>query len=550
MAALHTLQRRVKREGGSLRNHLLSIVQDTDVVHAIHDIFSHNQYPLYGNRRNGCWYTTALSELSCYFKSMDGHHGNWAFSCSRINLEFAGRAASKGGVIVVDSTARGKRFPDSFSATIPIWCAVVNTIVFQRSFSFCAPPWVQASATAQINSLLQSFVDSVDSVTQDMIRQLLLPLLKVPFQPVWVCPSEDGALEWFGDGAESLLEDDANLPFTPLIMLSCSAVTNEAVHSQHHSWKYVQGAGDDEESWALGLTPSVFVANQEAILASDDHVEVEAVVRRIVSEGKAAPARSAPDDDDEHVPSSSSAAATQSLLPVGKSGLWVGWSEPSSSFLLAGLQATSDSSLMGGRFSGVIQFVAPDHTVDVVSVDTLLGYDGIPVLRIHAAADKQQASNQPRTLWSRQLVPAVIQFYQQLQALQPDACSQHPTAQVAVMDRDGGTLACTAVLAILLSCFDTSLDFADYRTGPLTSLTSLPRLTKSHIRGTLAALHMHVPASRDIPRRLMIELNNVFVGGDRSVAPLPSRTRGAVTARCQGTEGCGEEEEESESGKV
>lgn len=35
-------------------------------------------------------------------------------------------------IIVVDSTRRGKRFPDALSKTIPIWCAVINRAIFRR----------------------------------------------------------------------------------------------------------------------------------------------------------------------------------------------------------------------------------------------------------------------------------------------------------------------------------------------------------------------------------------------------------------------------------
>ena len=37
-----------------------------------------------------------------------------------------GRTGQKGGCIIVDSTRRGKRFPDSMSKTIPIWTCVLN----------------------------------------------------------------------------------------------------------------------------------------------------------------------------------------------------------------------------------------------------------------------------------------------------------------------------------------------------------------------------------------------------------------------------------------
>ena len=32
-------------------------------------------------------------------------------------------------IIVVDSTRRGKRYPDALSKTIPLWCAVINTSI-------------------------------------------------------------------------------------------------------------------------------------------------------------------------------------------------------------------------------------------------------------------------------------------------------------------------------------------------------------------------------------------------------------------------------------
>lgn len=39
--------------------------------------------------------------------------------------------AQKGGCMVVDSTRRGKRFPDSMSKTIPIWTCVLNRAISQ-----------------------------------------------------------------------------------------------------------------------------------------------------------------------------------------------------------------------------------------------------------------------------------------------------------------------------------------------------------------------------------------------------------------------------------
>jgi hypothetical protein len=81
--------------------------------------------PLLANLRCGVWYSPHF-DGSCYFKSTDGHTGNWSFSCTRLNIHVAQLAAKHGGCIIVDATRRGKRYPDSLSKTIPIWCCVVN----------------------------------------------------------------------------------------------------------------------------------------------------------------------------------------------------------------------------------------------------------------------------------------------------------------------------------------------------------------------------------------------------------------------------------------
>lgn len=45
-------------------------------------------------------------------------YNRWSFSYTRLNLHLAAAAAASGGCIVVDSTRTGKRFPDSFTATV------------------------------------------------------------------------------------------------------------------------------------------------------------------------------------------------------------------------------------------------------------------------------------------------------------------------------------------------------------------------------------------------------------------------------------------------
>ena len=113
---LYWLQRKVKTEGMSIRNHLMSILHDSNLVSSIRSFL--HQSVLFANLRNGLWYSEKF-DGKCYFKSTDGHDRHWSFSLTRMNLEFACVAATGGrGAIVVDSTRLGKNFPDSMSATV------------------------------------------------------------------------------------------------------------------------------------------------------------------------------------------------------------------------------------------------------------------------------------------------------------------------------------------------------------------------------------------------------------------------------------------------
>ena len=102
-----------------------------------------------GDPNDGILHTQAHPGVHAYFKSTDGHHGNWSFNLRRPNLHLLPVTTAHGGyehfqlvalpfffgepgallqyrIILVDSTRAGKRLPDALSKTVPIWCAVVN----------------------------------------------------------------------------------------------------------------------------------------------------------------------------------------------------------------------------------------------------------------------------------------------------------------------------------------------------------------------------------------------------------------------------------------
>lgn len=137
-----SVSRAIRAEEYSLRNRLRSLNDDRQCVAQIRRDFP--SLPFFLNLRCGLWYApphTPGSQLppseGCYFKSTDGHPHHWKFSTARLNtnvllkiIQTAETAAPStshcSGALIVDSTRKGKRFPDSFSRTIPIWCAVWN----------------------------------------------------------------------------------------------------------------------------------------------------------------------------------------------------------------------------------------------------------------------------------------------------------------------------------------------------------------------------------------------------------------------------------------
>jgi tRNA A64-2'-O-ribosylphosphate transferase len=100
--------RSLKRQEVGLYNCICSVLADTAFVKEIASL--HPNLPLIANLRCGLWYAPH-SAGTCYFKSTDGHYGNWAFSLTRLNLRAALLAARSGGCLIVDATRRGKTFP-------------------------------------------------------------------------------------------------------------------------------------------------------------------------------------------------------------------------------------------------------------------------------------------------------------------------------------------------------------------------------------------------------------------------------------------------------
>jgi tRNA A64-2'-O-ribosylphosphate transferase len=74
----------VTKPESSIINYVNSIVQDANFVLKAAQSY---KLPLVANERCGSWYVPTRDKRgSAYFKSTDGHQGNWKFSTRRLNL--------------------------------------------------------------------------------------------------------------------------------------------------------------------------------------------------------------------------------------------------------------------------------------------------------------------------------------------------------------------------------------------------------------------------------------------------------------------------------
>ncbi|RPB16073.1 initiator tRNA phosphoribosyl transferase [Morchella conica CCBAS932] len=265
-----SLANSVRRSSRGLRNRLHSIARDAAFVERVRAAYG---VPVVTNARAGDWYVDpARRQGGVYFKSTDGHVGEWMFSLRRLNLGLLGVLEGAGGrgAIIVDSTRRGKRFPDSLSKTIPIWIAVMNKIVIpsQPSPFLQNPQAVPDSEASSINKKLQGFVDDFLALGLD-----LTPIKRVitkPLRPIWITP--DSPLP----ETPPVFEE-----FIPLLLVTAS----QMVKGGGIEGEYIQGAGDDHEGWALesGLTPALFWAHHKALLAARNDDGLLELTHAIVS---------------------------------------------------------------------------------------------------------------------------------------------------------------------------------------------------------------------------------------------------------------------------
>ncbi len=177
--------------------------------------------------------------------------------------------------------------PDALSKTIPIWCAVLNAASYQKygipeegkeGFRLETPRWmIPPTEHDQIEARIEEFVQAL------LESDLEVPRLEKPLRPVFITPQTD-----LSTISKALTEE-----YTPIVLVSASRFVSDSAKlsspdEQHEDGRrkafvYVQGAGDDHENWARGLTPDVFWKHRAELLACEKD-ELEGFVDKIVAD--------------------------------------------------------------------------------------------------------------------------------------------------------------------------------------------------------------------------------------------------------------------------
>ena len=167
--------------------------------------------------------------------------------------------------------------PDALSKTIPIWIAVLNEALYpkQDGSDHLETPEdvVSRSEHSQIQARLPAFVKDLKHLELNL-DHLRSKLAGKALRPIWVTP--DSALP-----STSTQHDHEN--YHLVVLCTASGRIASSNGSAAAPANYVQGAADDCESWACGLTPMMFWTNQQRLLSTSEN-DLPHLIQKLVHE--------------------------------------------------------------------------------------------------------------------------------------------------------------------------------------------------------------------------------------------------------------------------
>lgn len=161
--------------------------------------------------------------------------------------------------------------PDALSKTIPMWCAVMNMVVFPDAADcrrlHTPPTVISDTEKSQMEARLGDFADRFKDLKVDLSG--IKSKICKPIRPIWV--TRDSMIPEHVPDFES---------FYPLVLCTSSRRVSGAEISEGG---YIQGAGDDSESWAFGLTPPIFWKHKDILLNTPEE-SISSVIANLMEQ--------------------------------------------------------------------------------------------------------------------------------------------------------------------------------------------------------------------------------------------------------------------------
>lgn len=166
--------------------------------------------------------------------------------------------------------------PDALSKTVPIWCAVINRLAFPEnpaaSKLHTPSQVVGRSEHAHIEARLDYFIKDVevcDYPSYHSILQAEKPPKALNLDIPATCNKISKPLRPFWITQDSSLPSSSNT-FDDHLPVICCTASRRVAGAEASEGGYIQGAGDDSEGWACGLTPVVFWKYQKQLMAASE----------------------------------------------------------------------------------------------------------------------------------------------------------------------------------------------------------------------------------------------------------------------------------------
>ena len=172
--------------------------------------------------------------------------------------------------------------PDALSKTVPVWCCVLNRALFPdhqtSAHTLYVPPNVVSdSERSQMEARVPEFLASLLALDIDT-PSLRQKLKDKPLRPLWVTQDQDDSPE------PEIIKSITAQGFHPVV---CCTSSRRVVGTEMSEEGYIQGAGDDTENWALGLTAPLFWAHADELLGAAEADLPDLIARLLEADAEA-----------------------------------------------------------------------------------------------------------------------------------------------------------------------------------------------------------------------------------------------------------------------